>query len=64
MKAFLLALVASLTLAIAAAARLGKQQRSSAEAYSRESTRVGDPGENLVMESAQIPLNREDKAPR
>ena len=51
MKAFLLALAASLAIALGAAAILATQQRTSADAYSTESTRVGDPGGNLIVGS-------------
>jgi hypothetical protein len=51
MKAFLLAVAASLAIALGAAAILANQQRTSADAYTSESTRVGDPGGNLIVES-------------
>ena len=51
MQAFLLALAASFAIALGAAAILATQQRTSADVYSTESTRVGDPGGNLIAGS-------------
>jgi hypothetical protein len=48
MKAFILAVVVAVAVAIGAAWLLQTQQRSVAEAFTTEAVRVGDPGSNLV----------------
>lgn len=62
MKAFLIAVVAVALIAAAAALAFSTQQRSSAHVYSTESTRVGDPGQNLLMMSPRGGQGRRDDA--
>jgi hypothetical protein len=64
MKAFLLALAGTLVVALAAAAILQIQQRDSAAAYSTESTRLGDPGRNLILDPAPARPAGADQAAR
>lgn len=48
MKAFLSAIVVALVLAAAAPFALTGMQQNSSDAFSTVSTRVGDPGHNLI----------------
>lgn len=48
MKAFLLSVAATVVLAGVAALILRAEQRPAYQAFATQSTRVGDPGENLV----------------
>lgn len=50
MKAFILGVFAVAVVALLGAWVLSTQQRSSAALYTSESTRVGNPGENLLVE--------------
>jgi hypothetical protein len=47
-RMILVAIIAALALGAVASFVLNGEQRSAYEAYSTSSTRVGDPGENLV----------------
>lgn len=60
MKAFLLALTATFVVALAAASILATQQRDSATAYTSESSRVGNPGANLVGGSTESASEKKD----
>ncbi len=48
MKAFIASVAFALVVAAGAAVILEQQQQSAASAFSTSSTRVGDPGHNLV----------------
>ncbi len=48
MRMILMAVIAALALGAVASFVLNREQRPAYEAYSTSSTRVGDPGENLV----------------
>ena len=48
MKAFIASVAVALVVAIGASVVLEQQQQSAATAFSTESTRVGEPGYNLI----------------
>lgn len=48
MRVFVIGLIAAIALGVVAAATLSAIQRPSFEVYSSSSTRVGDPGSNLI----------------
>jgi hypothetical protein len=64
MKAFIFAVVAMVIVAISGALFLATQQRTTAEAFSSASVRLGEPGHNLLMErgSPRVDYEQRDKA--
>lgn len=62
MKIIVTSIVASVILAVAASFLLGEAQRPAYEAFATGSTRVGNPGDNLVGRTWSG-LNRGDSDP-
>lgn len=50
MKAFILAVIAMVVVSVSGALFLATQQRTTAEAFSSASVRLGEPGHNLLVE--------------